>query len=133
MEKENGKNLLAVQIYKDSCKRIANIVNEQLFDSCREWSWVCDEVGGLCDFEDTDAISIEDMVCIVENGVDYDEYVEWREANLNNNRYIDLRSWLIGARHEMFKEDIKPILDCCCGSRMFYFDKKRPKCIICRH
>ena len=105
MEKENGKNLLAVQMYKASCKRIADIINEQLFDSCREWSWVGGEVGGLCDFEDTDVISTEDMVRIIENDVGYDEYAEWREANLDNNRYITLKSWLMGARHDMFKEE----------------------------
>ena len=28
------------------------------------------------------------------------------------------------------KENIKPILDCCCGSRMFYFDKKDPNVLF---
>ena len=45
------------------------------------------------------------MVRILDNDIDYDEYSEWRNANLDNNRYINLKSWLMGARHEMFKEE----------------------------
>ena len=43
----------------------------------------------------------EDMVRIIENGLTYDEYAEWRDANLDNGRYINLKSWLMGARHDM--------------------------------
>ena len=45
------------------------------------------------------------MVRIIENGITYDEYAEWRDANLDNGRYINLKSWLLGARHYMFKEE----------------------------
>ena len=34
------------------------------------------------------------MVRIIENDMTYDEYAELREANLDNNRYINLKSWL---------------------------------------
>ena len=94
----------AVKKYKDACNLLASLVNEQLFDGCRTWYWIGDDVGGACDFDDADILNTEDMVRIVENGIDYDEYSEWREANLDNNRYINLKSWLMGARHEMFKK-----------------------------
>ena len=90
-----------VQQYKDSCNELAELVNMQLFDGCRKWYWIGDEVGGACDFEDCDVLNPEDMVRIIENGLTYDEYAEWREANLDNNRYINLNSWLMGARHYM--------------------------------
>ena len=45
----------------------------------------------------------EDMVRIIENGMTYGEYAEWRDANLDNNRYINLKSWLMGLRHKMLK------------------------------
>ena len=93
-----------IKQYKDSCNDLAELVNEQLFDGCREWYWIGDEVGGACDFEETDVLTPEDMVRIIENGLTYDEYAEWRNANLDNGRYINLRSWLMGARHDMFKE-----------------------------
>lgn len=95
----------AVKKYQDSCNKLAELVNQQLFDGSRTWYWVGDEVGGVCDFEEADFLNAEDMVRIIENGIDYDEYSEWREANLNNNRYINLKSWLMGARHEMFKKE----------------------------
>lgn len=92
----------AVQRFKDACNDIAELVNEQLFDGCRKWYWIGDEVGGACDFEEADVLNPEDMVRIIDNGMSYDEYAEWRDANLDNNRYINLKSWLMGLRHEMF-------------------------------
>ena len=96
-----------VQQYKDSCNELAELVNMQLFDGCRKWYWIADEVGGACDFEETDVLNPEDMVRIIENGLTYDEYAEWRDANLDDGRYINLKSWLMGARHDMFKEEKK--------------------------
>lgn len=94
-----------VQQYKDSCNKLAEIVNMQLFDGCRNWYWIGDEVGGACDFEEADVLNPEDMVRIIENNMSYDEYTEWRDANLDHVQYINLKSWLMGARHEMLKEE----------------------------
>ena len=94
-----------VRKYKKACDDLAELVNEQLFDGCREWYWIGDEVGGACDFEECDVLNPEDMVRIIENGLTYDQYSDWREANLDNNRYINLNSWLMGLRHDMLKEE----------------------------
>lgn len=99
----------AVKQYKDACNLLASIVNEQLFDGCRTWYWIRDEVGGACDFDCVDVIAAEDMVRIIENGIDYDEYSEWREANLDNDRKIDLKSWLKGVRHNMLQNSTREI------------------------
>ena len=93
-----------VRKYKKACDDLAELVNEQLFDGCRDWYWIGDEVGGACDFEETDVLNPEDMVRIIENNMSYDEYSEWREANLANERKINLLSWLKGARHSMQKD-----------------------------
>lgn len=100
----NPKHKKIIQQYKDSSNKLAELVNQQLFDGCRTWNWIGDDVGGMCDFDDADILSPENMVLIIENGMDYDEYSEWRDANLDNNRYINLKSWLMGARHDMFEE-----------------------------
>ena len=97
----------AVRKFKKACDALAELVNEQLFDGCREWYWIGDEVGGACDFEETDVLNPEDMVRIIENGLTYDEYAEWRDANLDHAQYINLKSWLMGARHYMLKEEKK--------------------------
>ena len=101
--KDPRKAPSVVREFKKACDDLAELVNEQLFDGCREWYWIGDEVGGACDFEDCDVLNPEDMVRIIENGLTYDEYAEWRDANLDNNRYINLQSWLKGARHSMMK------------------------------
>jgi hypothetical protein len=95
----------AIKTYRDACNKLAEFVNTQLFDGCREWSWIGGDFGGLCDFEDTDVISTEDMVRILKNDMSYDEYSEWRNANLDNEKYINLKSWLMGARHDMFNNN----------------------------
>ena len=97
--------LVTLELFRESCDRLAELVNEQLFDGCRKWYWIGNEVGGLCDFEECDVLNPKDMVRIIENGLTYDEYAEWRDANLDNNRYIKLKSWLMGERHNMFKEE----------------------------
>ena len=97
--------LITLELFRESCDRLAELVNQQLFDGCRKWYWIGNEVGGLCDFEDCDVLKPEAMVLIIETNMTYDEYAEWRDANLNNNYYIHLKSWLMGERHDMFKED----------------------------
>lgn len=93
-----------VREFKKSCDDLAELVNEQLFDGCRKWYWIGDEVGGACDFEETDVLNPEDMVRIIKNGLTYNEYAEWRDANLANERKINLQSWLKCARHSIQKD-----------------------------
>ena len=97
--------LVTLELFRESCDRLAELVNQQLFDGCRKWYWIGNEVGGVCDFEECDVLKTEDMVHIIENGLTYDEYAEWRDANLENNRYINLKLWMMGARHDMLKEE----------------------------
>ena len=94
-----------VRKYEKACDDLAELINEQLFDGCRDWYWIGDEVGGACDFEETDVLNPEDMVRIIENGLTYDQYAEWREANLDNGGYINLKSWLMGLRHALLTEE----------------------------
>lgn len=104
-KKLNKSQKETIEQFRVACDGLAAFVNQQLFDGCRKWYWIGDEVGGACDFEETDVLNPEDMVRIIENNMSYDEYAEWRDANLDNNRYINLKSWLIGLRHDMLKEE----------------------------
>ena len=94
-----------VTMFHSYCNQLATLVNDQLFDGCREWYWIGDEVGGACDFEETDVLNPEDMVRVIENNMTYDEYAEWRDANIDNNHYINLKSWLMGLRHDMLDKE----------------------------
>ena len=104
-KKLNKSQKETIELFKFACNSFATAVNKQIFDGYRDWCWIGDEVGGLCDFMDTDFLSPEEMVRIIENKMTYDEYAEWREANIDNNRYIDLKSWLMGLRHDMLNKN----------------------------
>lgn len=93
-----------VRNFKKACDDLAELVNEQLFDGCRKWYWIGDVCGGLCDFGDTDFLNPEEMALIILNEVTYEQYAEWREANLDNERKISLQSWLKDARPSMQKD-----------------------------
>ena len=104
-KKLNKSQKETIELFKFACNSLATSVNMQLFDGCRDWYWIGDEVGGACDFEESDVLNPEDMVRIIENGLTYDEYAEWRDANIDNGRYINLKSWLMGARHYMLDKE----------------------------
>lgn len=97
----NIKQQQAAVAFRKACNDLAQAVNEQLFDGDRSFYWVGGVVGGTCDFGDVDFLSPEDMVLIIENGLDYDHYAQWRNANLGHDKYINLKSWLMGCRHDM--------------------------------
>ena len=97
----NIKQQQAAVAFREACNDLAQAVNEQLFDGDRSFYWVGGEVGGACDFDGTDVLNPEDMVFIIENGLDYDQYEEWHCANLDHDKYINLKSWLMGCRHDM--------------------------------
>ena len=105
MKKVKKSQLDTVEQYKKSCNELAELVNQQLFDGCRKWYWIGDDVGGVCDFYGVDVLESEDMLRIIENGLTYDEYAEWRNANSDNKRYINLKSWLMGLRHDMLDKE----------------------------
>lgn len=100
----------AIRRFHTDVNALASLVNEQIFENCRNYYWVGDEVGGICDFDDVDFLTPTEMVLILENNLTYDQYEEWRNADLDYNadkeasqqRHINLDSWLRGARYEMF-------------------------------
>ena len=101
MKKLNKFKKKTVELFRVACDGLATSVNQQLFNGFRKWYWIGNEVSGVCDFEDCDVLKPEDMVRIIESNMTYDEYAEWRDANLDNNHYINLKSWLMGLRHDM--------------------------------
>lgn len=89
--------------YRNACESLAEAVNEYLFDSKRRCYWVKSEIGGVCDFGDEDFLSPADMVLILDSGMKYEQYEEWRDANVDSGQFINLHSWLMGLRHSMLK------------------------------
>lgn len=102
----------AIRRFHTDVNALAALVNEQIFENCRNYYWVGDEVGGLCDFDGVDFLTPTEMVLILENNLTYDQYAEWRNADFDYNAdkeasqqcHINLDSWLRGARYEMFDQ-----------------------------
>ena len=97
-------DIRAVVNYWDACEKLVDIINEKLFDDSRDPYWIGGVCGGVCDFGDTDFLDPEEMSLIIREKVTYEQYVEWREANLASECKINLQSWLKGARHSMQKD-----------------------------
>ena len=107
-----SQNVKLIQQFHDACNALANAVNVQLFDGTRTPYWVAYEVGGVCDFEDTDFLTPEEMVLILKANLTYDEYAEWRDANIEYGETkgnINLKSWLKGCRFSMIKDKPKKV------------------------
>lgn len=102
MIKTNNKHVeigYHLQLFENDCNELARLVNKYLFNDERHWYWVGDYVGGTCDFGDTDFLSPIDMVVILDNNVTYEQYAEWRDANINNierKGFINLFAWIKG-------------------------------------
>ena len=100
----------AVNNFEKACNELAKLVNKQLFENSRDWYWVGDKPGGTCDFDDTDFLTPEEMVLILEHRLNYDDYAEWRDANTDNidrKGFINLQSWIMGCRHDMLPDKKK--------------------------
>lgn len=90
--------------FKAACNDLAELVNQQLFHGERNnWYWIGDTAGGICDYGDTDFLETENMLLILGNNVSYEQYEEWRDANIEHEEqgHINLKSWLMGCRHYM--------------------------------
>lgn len=107
---DQNRNAQLIQQFYSACNALAHAVNLLLFDGMRNPYWVADEVGGICDFEDTDFLTPEDMVLILKANLTYDEYAEWRDANIKYGETkgnINLKSWLKSCRFSMIADKPK--------------------------
>ena len=103
--KKKLKRTEEVEAYWKACQELAEKVNEQLFEGCREIHWVGDEVGGACDYDGTDFLTPDQMVLIIQHEMTYEQYAEWRDSNNDHQgKWINLKSWIMGLRHDMIKD-----------------------------
>lgn len=103
--KEKSNKTDEVGLFEVACYELAEKVNKQLFNGERNWRWVNDVIGDVCDFENADFININEMALIVAKKLSYETYAEWRDANIASDKgIINLSSWLKGCRHSMLNE-----------------------------
>lgn len=68
--------------------------------------WIMDEVGGCLDINGYYTIDMQEIVLLVDNCIGYDEFNEWYKqwTDFDSDNRINLRSWIMGARPEIFKK-----------------------------
>lgn len=104
------RNTQLIQQFNSACNALADAVNNQLFDGTRNPYWVANEIGGLCDFGDTDFLTSDEMVFVLKADLTYDDYAEWRDDNIKYGEtkgYINLKSWIRGCRFSMIADKTK--------------------------
>ncbi len=83
---------------------------------CEQWDipynksyWIGDIIGETVDINGYYTINMPEIVQLVDNCIDFDEFNEWYEqwTDFDSDNRINLRSWIMGARPEMFKEKKK--------------------------
>lgn len=84
--RELSTSLALCEKFSNVCNELAERINHRLFEDSREFHWILDTPGGLCDFEDTDLLTPDEMILILEYNMSYEQYAEWREARTQESR-----------------------------------------------
>lgn len=87
--------------YEKACNAYVSAMLD-LFDISRiDCFWVSDEVGGLFMAGDGLSLNMQEIIYIVENGLSYNECLEWQEYNVQAHEFnfnlLNLKSWHMGA------------------------------------
>lgn len=121
MARKDGVKHPLVIAFEEACEAMAREIYSKLIMDGEEYEpkdddyyWVADVVGGICDFGDTMFLKPEEMAIILERGVTYHELSEWQDFNTayyeekiaeaehrERAPFINLESWLMGARPEL--------------------------------
>lgn len=93
--------------YEAVCETYKQRLCEQL--EVTDAYWIRDEVGCCLDINGYYVIDMPEIVLLVDNCIGYDEFDEWYSqwTDFDKENRINLRSWIMGARPEMFKEKKK--------------------------
>ena len=92
-------------LYKAVCEAYAQRLLAQLgYYNRVDAYWVGDDVGGVLAIGDSYFLNLDEIVLLVDNAIGYDEFSEWYNqwVDMDNERKINLRSWIMGARPGMF-------------------------------
>lgn len=66
--------------------------------------WILDRIGGGLDIIEYYVIDMDELRYIVDHSMSFEDFEEWYEQwmDTENEKRINLRSWLMGARPELF-------------------------------
>ena len=109
--------------FEDSCEAYVKAMLNNFEIDRNSCFWVADEVGGVFMVGDRLSLNMQDIVYIVDNGISYDDCVDWQDYNLCANEFnlnmLNLKSWHTGAPripHETFEmlQGMKKVIEHFC-------------------
>lgn len=89
--------------YEHICEEYRLRLCNQFGISYSDTYWIVDRVGGELDINSFYVIDMDELRYIVDHSMTFEDFEEWYEQWMytDENR-INLRSWLMGARPELF-------------------------------
>lgn len=93
--------------YETVCDTYAQRLIGQLELNYDEAYWVSNEIGEVFAYGDFYFLRMSEIILLVDNGIGFDEFNEWYNqwTDFDRDNRINLRSWIMGARPEIFKEE----------------------------
>lgn len=92
--------------YEHICEEYRIRLCKQFGISYSDTYWIVDRVGGVLDIQSYYTIDMDEIRYIVDSSMSFEDFEEWyaQWADMDNANRINLRSWLMGARPELFKD-----------------------------
>ena len=90
--------------YEQVCEEYRLRLCNQFGIDWHDTYWILDRIGGVLDIQSYYAIDMDELRYIVDYSMSFEDFEEWYEqlANMDNANRINIRSWLMGARPELF-------------------------------
>lgn len=92
--------------YEHVCEEYRHRLCNQFGISYSDTYWIVDRVGGVLDIQSYYTIDMDEIRYIVDSSMSFEDFEEWytQWSDMDNANRINLRSWLMGARPELFKD-----------------------------
>ena len=92
--------------YEQACEEYRLRLCNQFGIDWNDTYWIAGRVGGVLDIQSYYAIDMDELRYIVDNSMTFEDFEEWYEQwmDTENENRINIRSWLMGARPELFKD-----------------------------
>lgn len=90
--------------YEQICDEYRLRLCNQFYIDWNDTYWIAGRVGGVLDIQSYYAIDMDELRYIVDNSMTFEDFEEWYDQWMytDNKNGINIRSWLMGARPELF-------------------------------
>lgn len=90
--------------YEHICEEYRIRLCKQFGISYSDTYWIVDRVGGVLDIQSYYTIDMDEIRYIVDCFMTFEDFEEWytQWTDTDNKNIINIRSWMMGARPELF-------------------------------